>query len=76
MGKSKASPKKDQTAAAKKLLAKAPGILKDVDDAVIFRNFPQRQMPCFSESGVSCCPLRPLLFISLFSLFICLFVIS
>lgn len=50
MGPSKKSPK-DQSAAAKKLLAKAPSILQEVDEAVIFKNYPARELPSFEPSG-------------------------
>ena len=42
---------KDQALAATKLLAKAPGILKEVDDAVIFKNHAAREIPSFEPNG-------------------------
>jgi hypothetical protein len=42
---------KDHALAATKLLAKAPGILKEVDDAVIFKNHPAREIPSFEPNG-------------------------
>lgn len=42
---------KDQSLAATKLLAKAPGMLHDVDEAVIFKNYPAREIPSFQPNG-------------------------
>lgn len=41
----------DKSKAAKELLAKAPSILHDVDDAVIFRNGEAREIASFEACG-------------------------
>jgi serine/threonine protein kinase len=48
---------KDQALAATKLLAKAPGILKEVDDAVIFKNHAAREIPSFEPNELKFGPI-------------------
>ena len=49
--KTKEKPKNDQSQAAKDLLGTADSILKEVDDAEIFRSIVPREHPTFARPG-------------------------